>query len=102
MSAQHEEPTPIRPVPPIPEFEGKPVAGTRLKITSATNLECEDRVLHVDDIVRVEVDARVTSIGHDVNEKTGELVRYQTAKALDVQIVPFNPNDPDDNGVFRQ
>lgn len=75
--------------------------GTRLKITSATNLECEDQVLHHDDIIRVMVDARVTRIGHDVNEKDGTLERVQTVKALDVQIVPFNPNDPNDNGVLR-
>ncbi len=98
------EPTPIRrdePEPTVPGFEGKPVSGTRLKITSASNLECDDQVLHVDDIVRVVVDARVVKISHDVNEKNGDLERVQTAKALDVAIVPWNPNDPNDTGVFR-
>ncbi len=105
MSEQHSEPTPIRsvpPVPPVPDFEGKAVAGTRLKLTSASNLECDDAVLHHDDIVRVVVDARVTNISHPVNERTGEMERVQTLKALDVQIVPWNPNDPTDTGVFRQ
>lgn len=98
MSAEE---VPERPTPPIPFFEGKPVSGTRLKITSATNLECDDQVLHVDDIIRVQVDARVTRISHDVNEKNGDLERVQTAKALDIEIVPWNPNDPNDTGVFR-
>lgn len=95
------EPTPIRPIPPIPAFEGKPVHATTLKITSTTNLECEDQVLHHDDIIRIVVDARVTRVSHDVNEKTGELERVQTAKALDASIVPWNPDDPEDTGVFR-
>jgi hypothetical protein len=89
------------PVPPVPMFEGKPVSTTKLKLTSTLALDVADRVLKVDDIIRITVDARVSQVHHNVNERTGDLERVQTAKALTVEIVPWNPDDPNDTGVFR-
>lgn len=87
--------------PPVPMFEGKPVSATKLKITSTAGLDVGDRVLKVDDIIRILVDARVSQVHHNVNERNGDLERVQTAKALAVEIVPWNADDPKDTGVWR-
>jgi hypothetical protein len=89
------------PRPPIPMFEGKPVSACKLRITSTASLDVGDQVLKVDDIIRITVDARVSQVHHNVNERTGDLERVQTAKALSVEITPWNPDDPNDTGVFR-
>lgn len=99
MSEPAHNVTPI--VPPIPMFEGKPVAGTSLKITSTAALDVGDLVLKVDDIIRITVDARVSAVHHNVNERTGDLFRVQTVRPLSVEITPWNPEDPNDSGIFR-
>lgn len=95
----HDNVTPM--VAPVPMFEGKPVATTKLKLTSTAGLDVNNMVLKVDDIIRIVVDARVSQVHHNVNERTGDLERVQTAKALTVEITPWNPDDPNDTGVFR-
>lgn len=92
---------PETPVPNVPYFEGKLVHSTSLKLSSATGLDIDDRVLRTDDIIHVLVDARVSGINHLVDERTGKMERVQTAKVLDVTLVPWNPSDPDDEGVLR-
>jgi hypothetical protein len=87
--------------PPIPDFEGKPVALTKVKIASAGALDASDAVLRVDDIVRLVVEARVIQVHHNVNDRTGHLERLQTIKPIAVEIAPWNPEDPSDNGIFR-
>lgn len=91
---------PTAPIPAVPMFEGKPVITTKLRITSTLALDVGDTVLRMDDIVRLVVDARVTAIHHNENGK-GDLERVQTAKAIAVEVVPWNPDDPNDTGVFR-
>lgn len=90
------------PNPPVPLFEGKLVHSTSLRLASATGLDIEDRVLKVDDIIHVLVDARVSQVNHVVDERTGKMQRVQSAKVLDVTLVPWNPEDPDDEGVLRE
>lgn len=84
----------------IPEFEGKTVHGTRLRVMSAMNLEIDDRVLRTDQIVRLVVEGRVNQISHKVDEKTGELMRIQSVKAMDVTFVPWDLTNPSDTGVL--
>lgn len=74
---------------PIPAYEGKEVASTRLRVGSTAAIDISDAVLKVDDIVRIVVEARVTSVNHVVNEKTGELVRIQSVKSIDAEITPW-------------
>jgi hypothetical protein len=90
------------PTTPIPTFEGKLVHSTSLRLASTTGLDIEDRVLKVDDIIHVLVDARVSQVNHIVDERTGKMERVQSAKVLDVTLVPWNPEDPEDEGVLRE
>lgn len=87
--------------PEIPLFDGKPVAATRLKIMSATQGLEIDSVLRMDDIIRVVVEARVSSVDHKVNERSGDLIRHQTARVISAELVPWNAEDPQDEGVLR-
>lgn len=88
------------PVPEIPMFEGKPVASTKLKLTSTVALDVDNQVLRMDDIVRITVEARISSVQHNENAR-GDIERVQTAKAIAVEITPWNPDDPTDTGIFR-
>ena len=96
-----EDGTPATRGPDIPFFEGKPVTTTKLKVTSTAGLDIENRVLKTDDIIRIVVEARVAGVNHVVNERSGEMERVHTAKALTVEITPWNSSDPEDTGVFR-
>ena len=80
------EPIPIR--PQIPAFEGKDVATTKVRMSSTLGLDFQNTVLHTDDVVFLVVEARVTGISHQVNERSGELERVQTLKAIDVTLHP--------------
>lgn len=89
-------------LPAIPMFEGKPVEATRLKVTTMARSGLDiDAVLHMDDIIHVVVEARVSGVSHQVNEATGSLVRHQTAKVITAQLVPWDLDNPDDQGVLR-
>lgn len=89
------------PGPEIPFFEGKPITTTKLRISSTAGLDIQNQVLTNDDIIRIVVEARVNGVSHQVNERTGDMERIHTAKALTVQIAPWNPADPTDTGIFR-
>ena len=86
-------------LPPIPAFEGKVVDACSLKLLPSAALDLPGVVLRVDDIIQIVVEARVTGVGHVVDERTGNLVRLQTAKPFDARIEPYNPDY--DNGVVR-
>lgn len=86
-------------LPAIPAFEGKDVDACSLKLANSSLLDISGVVLHVDDIIKVVVEARVTGIHHVVHEPSGNLVRLQTARPIDARIEPFNPDY--DNGVIR-
>lgn len=89
------------PEPQIPMYEGKPVDGARLKVTTAgPGLEV-DEVLRIDDIVRVVIEARVSGIDHKVNERTGALIRHQSLRVIAAELLPWDPEDPNDHGVLH-
>jgi hypothetical protein len=94
------ESVPETPAAHIPYYEGRQVHATALKVQSVSHLECDGRVLKLDDIVRLTVEGRVSSVNHMVNEKTGELMRVQTVKAIDVSFASWDPADPNDDGVI--
>lgn len=95
-----EQHTPTAPIPMIPMFEGKDVEASALKIANSSVLDLTDVVLGMDDVIKIEVEAKVTGVNHIVHEPTGRLVRVHTAKAFDARIVPFNPTY--DDGVDRR
>lgn len=82
-------------------FEGKPVEGARLKVSTATQGLDVDVVLRMDDIVRLVIEARVSGVDHKVNERTGALIRHQSIKVIAAELAPWDPANPDDNGVLH-
>lgn len=86
-------------IPPIPAFEGKVVDTCSLKLANSAALDLPGVVLRVDDIIQILVEARVTGVHHVVDERTGNLVRLQTARPIDARLEPFNPDY--DDGVIR-
>lgn len=72
-------------LPMYPTFEGADVHAAHLKI--GTLPELSDVVVHVDDVIEVVVQCRVTGVGHNVHAPSGQLIRVQTAKALEARLV---------------
>lgn len=88
--------------PAIPTFEGAPVAIARMKISGASAIEAtDDVVISTDDRVRLVGEYRVVGVRHTVDDKTGELVREQILKPLTIQLCPWDPTDPQDDGIVR-
>ncbi len=81
----------------LPDFEGQPVDFTRLKLGSASDLEVEDQINHIDDLVRLYVEGRVTRIDHVVDKATGKLKRVHTVTVVDAIQLPWDF----DTGAFR-
>lgn len=73
-------------VPAIPAFEGKDVHSTKVKFSSLAGLDFGNAVLRTDEIVQLVIEARVTGVAHQVNERSGDLERVQTLKPIDVTI----------------
>lgn len=86
--------------PQIPDFEGKEVHTAKIKVNTTTALEF-DAVVRMDDIVRVVVEARVNDVSHKVNERHGTLERIQSLRVLNVDIAPWDEDDPEDTGIIH-
>lgn len=65
----------------LPTFEGEEVTFTKAKITSVP-LDIGDRVLRMDESLKLVIEVRVISIDHKVNQTTGKLERIHTLKAI--------------------
>lgn len=83
----------------IPPFDGKAVDMAKIKILATSDMDCSDEVLRMDDIVHVLVEARVSQVHHNVNERNGHLIRLQALKPISVRVVPWNPES--DQGVLH-
>jgi hypothetical protein len=93
---------PAAPEPPIPMFEGRPVDAAVVRITgSMPTDELPEVIISVDDRVRLVGEYRVVAVRHYVDPKTGGLVREQVLKPLVVNTIPWDPSDPNDDGVIR-
>lgn len=87
---------------PIPSFEGRPVEGVTVKVSGSAPLEdLNDTVLSIDDRVQLVAVYTVTGVHHQVDKATGNLIRVQTIKPAEMHLLPFNENDPNDDGVIR-
>lgn len=87
--------------PSIPQFEGTPVHAAHMKISGQSSIEAtDDIVISVDDRVRLVGEYRVTGIRHTVNDK-GEVIREQILKPVLIQLCPWDPSDPKDNGIVK-
>lgn len=89
--------------PPIPKFEGASVASTAVKVsgTAPINDNGTDLVLSIDDRVRMVGEYRVVGVHFKVDPKTGDTIREQTLKPIELDICPWDPNDPTDDGIVR-
>lgn len=81
----------------LPDFEGHTVNAGRIKLSGGSNLEGPAYPNHIDDIVRLFVEARVVRVDHAVDEPTGKLNRIQTIKIIDAIQLPWDY----DTGAFR-
>lgn len=87
--------------PRLPLFEGRAVDQSTVAIRGATPMdELDDVVISVDDRVRLVAEYKVVGVRHYVNTD-GDLVREQVLKPLRAQLTPWDPSDPDDDGVIR-
>ena len=87
--------------PPVPNFEKRTVDGLVGKIRGGNVILDEEMpVCSIDDRVNVLVEMTVVGISHEV-DKDGHLVRVQTFKPQSMQVVPYDPSDPADDGVVR-
>lgn len=68
------------------EFEGVPVHFTSGKVTSASKLEIQDRVLKMDQKIVMVLELRVNDVDHKVDETSGKVTRVHGLKAIDAFI----------------
>lgn len=91
------------PVAPYPAFEGKPVDAIQIVATaSKTAFDEVDTFMSVDDRVLVMAQYVCVAVGHIIDDKTGNLVRVQTLRPLEMALTPWDASDPDDDGVLRR
>lgn len=85
-----------------PNFEGRPVDHTVVKMSGAAPLDdlC-DIALSIDDCVQMISMFRVVGVHHKVDEKTGKLVRVQTLRPVEMALHPLDESDPNDDGIIR-
>lgn len=88
--------------PPIPAFEGAAVESATVQITGTCTVDADNDVLvSIDDRVRLVGEYRVVGVQFVVDPKTGDTVRKQVLKPIAIQLCPWDPNDPTDDGIVR-
>ena len=86
----------------IPHFEDHPVDGTVVKMSGAAPLDSLDgEIISVDDVVQMISQFRCVGVHHKVDDKTGKVIRVQVLRPVLMELVPIDPNDPNDTGIRR-
>lgn len=88
---------------PLPAFEGQVVEYTTIKISGLSSLtgpDIEHKVISHDDRVRIVGELKATAVHFDV-DKDGKLFREVTLKPTAATLCPWDPSDPDDDGIIR-
>lgn len=86
----------------IPPYEGHPVSQTAVRVTGKLITEdLQGVVLRHDDVVQVMTQYRVVGVHHDIDDKTGEMVRVQIIRPIEMVLAPYDPSDPQDIGILR-
>lgn len=87
----------------LPTFEKAPVTKTEIKISGACTVDTRDEVtVSLDDRLRVCGEFRVTKVNHYVDPKTGDVIRQHVIAPIDdLELVPWNAADPNDDGIVR-
>jgi hypothetical protein len=87
---------------PVPAFEGRPVDGVSVRVSGAAPLDdLNQSVLSIDDRVQLVATYTVTGVHHTVDRATGNLLRVQTIKPVEMHLLPFDETDPADDGIIR-
>ncbi len=88
--------------PPFPMFEGKDVKGLGIKITQLSQMNSPDMpVFRVDDRLRVVGVFKCIGVRH-YTDKNGDLIREQIVVPVELEPCPWDPTDPNDDGVARE
>ncbi len=90
--------------PRVPTFDGQTVQRYEVKISGVATLDDDEHnipIVSLDDRVRVVGGYRVTKVIHFYDDKTGEIVRQCTLSPMTAEICPWDPSNPDDDGVVR-
>jgi hypothetical protein len=86
----------------FPAFEGIPVRETTVKLNGEGKVESlAGLVVSIDDRVRLVGEFKVVGVNHKVDAKTGEVIREMVFKASNLELAPWDPADPTDDGVLR-
>lgn len=86
----------------IPTFEGRPVEGMAVRMSGAAPLDdLTDVVLGVDDVVQMLSMFRVVGVHHEVESKTGKLIRVHIIRPTEMALAPIDPANPKDDGIVR-
>jgi hypothetical protein len=88
--------------PPIPMFEGQNVSRTIVKISGLSSVDGEMSAFGIEDRVRLVGEFKCVKVLHEVDPKTGDLVRVQVLTPSEVSPCPWDPNNPHDDGVLRR
>lgn len=84
----------------IPAFEGHPVHAAIVKMTGSVPLDyLDDQVIGVDDTVQMISVLRCVSVRHEVDQKTGNLVRIQILRPMEMILHPFEQGQ--DDGILH-
>lgn len=87
------------------QFQGKDVQETRVKLSGGAK-ELFSLPPKIDQIVKVELEGRVSGVSHVVDEQTGNLVEVVTIKVMDIDgievlTLPLSTSTPG-NGPQQQ
>jgi len=85
----------------FPKFEGLDVKETTVKLNGEGKVESlAGLVVSIHDRVRLVGEFTVVAVNHKVN-KDGEPVREMVFKASLLELAPWDPADPTDDGILR-
>jgi len=86
----------------IPKFEGSEVASTITKMVGSVPITADDDiVVSMDDRMRLVGEFRVVAVNFKTDPKTGDIVREHLVKVVNIQLCPWDPTDPTDDGIVR-
>lgn len=86
----------------VAEFEKTAVARVVTKVSGATAVDDFGQSVSLDDIIRVVGEFKVVNVHFGIDPKDGSVVRTQIVKPTgELTLVPWNPADPNDNGIVR-
>ena len=102
QGTQQAASAPTAPSSAFPAFEGLAVRETTVKLNGEGKVESlAGLVVSIDDRVRLVGEFKVIGVNHKVDNKTGEVIREMVFKASNLELAPWDPADPTDDGVLR-